>query len=73
MRMSKLAKENVMAADRAELMPVDGGGVMVKLWRGERTALMHGADIAPAVYQSASHAARALRRLRPDLPLTSFA
>jgi hypothetical protein len=66
-RMTKLSKENIQAADRAQILVCDSGGYFLKVWAEQRVAFVHGADGFIMVYPSVSAAERALNRIRPDL------
>lgn len=70
-RMSRLSLENLKVADRAELIAAIGGGYGVKLWRGDSACIINDGS-APIRYNDAAHARRNLRRVRPDLQITSI-
>jgi hypothetical protein len=71
-RITAPSKENIKAADRAELIEMkELGCFTVKLWKGERATFVTGSQsVMP--YPTADHARRAIKRIRPDLELTSF-
>lgn len=75
-RMTKQSKENLEAAERAELVNVqgeaNGGGSSwyIKLWLGGRLGVVHGGDGLAMLYPTAGAAERALLRVRPGLPFT---
>jgi hypothetical protein len=71
-RITAQSKANIQAADRAELLEMkDLGCFTVKLWKGERCSFVSGRQsIMP--YPTANDARRAVKRIRPDLELTSF-
>ena len=73
-RMTKQCKENLVAAERAELVNVqDEAGESswyIQLWRGGRLGIVHGGDGLVMLYPTAGAAERALRRVRPGAPFT---
>jgi hypothetical protein len=69
-RITAQSKANIQAADRAELV-VSGEGQMVKIWKEGRAAFVCGKE-GPMDYRTANDARRAVKRLRPELELTSF-
>lgn len=70
-RMTQTSKANILAADRAELVPLDDGGHGVKVWRGDKAAFVSHAT-GPIAYPTATLARRAVKRLRPDLEPTTI-
>lgn len=66
-RMSKLSQENLKVAERAELFDLGEGELGVKVWRGERAAVLDGGPTGPLRFCNAAQARRNLRRVRPDL------
>jgi len=69
-RITAQSKANIQAADSAELVEGDFG-MMVKVWKDGRVAFVHGGG-GPMIYPTANDARRAVKRLRPELELTSF-
>jgi hypothetical protein len=75
-RMTKQSKENLEAAERAELVNVkgeaNGGGSSwyIQLWRGGRLGIVHGGDGLVMLYPTAGAAERALLRVRPGISFT---
>ena len=76
-RMTKQSRENLKAADRAELRPFhaesNGGGVAlwaIYLRHAERLAVVHGGDGFVMMYPTPGAAERAIKRIRPDLPFS---
>lgn len=69
-RITAQSKANIQAANKAELLTVEGGET-VKLLLGEKTCFVCG-KYSVLVYPTASDARRAIKRFRPDLELTSF-
>jgi hypothetical protein len=69
-RLTKQSVVNLQAAAAAELIPADGGGYMVRLaGAGGRSAYLHG-SASIAIYETPTLARRAIRRLRPGLPIS---
>lgn len=69
-RMTKLSKSNLLVCSACGLSAVEGGFVVWVELNGNR-AIVHD-SLSPLVYPSASHALRAVRRLRPDLMVSSI-
>ncbi|MBF0482214.1 MAG: hypothetical protein HQK82_11165 [Desulfovibrionaceae bacterium] len=69
-RLTKQSVENLKIAASAVLEAADGGGYVVRLvGGGGRIAYLNGSEDIQ-VYETTDLARRALRRLRPDLPIT---
>jgi hypothetical protein len=76
-RMTAQSKANIQAADRAELIDLrvcdeEIESFAVKLWKAERTTVVSG-SYGPVTYPTIKDARRAIKRIRADLELTSFA
>jgi hypothetical protein len=69
-RITAQSKANIQAADRAELV-ASGEEQRVKVWKEGRAAFVCGKE-GPMLYPTANDARRAIKRLRPELELTSF-
>lgn len=73
-RITAQSKANLQAADRAEIVELkdlEGDRFTVKVWKNERcTFIMGGQSVI--VYPTANDARRAVKRIRPELELTSF-
>jgi hypothetical protein len=71
-RITAQSKSNISAADRAEMVEFkDGDGFMVKIWKEGRSAFVCGSE-SVIVYPTSNDARRAIKRIRPDLEITSF-
>jgi len=71
MKMTELSKQNLLIAESVQLEPVDGGGFMLRVKRGDSIGYISGRD-GIVNYKTPELARRAVKRLRPDLPLTSI-
>jgi len=69
-RITAQTKANIAAADRAELIKV-GEGQIVKVWKADRAAFICG-SLGPVIYPHEAAARRAVKRIAPNLELTSF-
>lgn len=69
-RITAQSKANLQAADRAELVELEERQT-VKIWKGNQTAFLCG-KYSVICYPTANDARRAVKRIRPDLELTSF-
>lgn len=69
-RITAQSKANIKAADRAELV-ASSGDQMVKVWKEGKAAFICGKE-GPMLYPTANDARRAIKRIRPELELTSF-
>jgi hypothetical protein len=60
-----------MVAEEAQLLKLDSGGYMVKVWRKGNAGILHsGNDVL--TYDDIKKAERAIRRIRPDLIITTI-
>lgn len=71
MRMNEISKNNLLVAEEAQILKMDAGGYMVKVWRSGNAGILHSGDNV-LTYESENKAARAIARLRPDLKITSI-
>jgi hypothetical protein len=69
-RITAQSKANIQAADKAELITLEGRET-VRLWLGEKSCFVCG-KYSVLLYPTANDARRAIKRIRPDLELTSF-
>lgn len=69
-RITAQSKANIQAADRAELLTFDDKSA-IKVFKDGRSSVVCGTREI-MLYPTANDARRALKRLRPDLELTSF-
>lgn len=73
-RITAQSKSNIEAADRAEiidLQEVEGPSFTVKIWKEGRSAFICGSE-SVMLYKTPNDARRAVKRIRPDLEITSF-
>lgn len=71
MRMNEISKNNLMVAEEAQILKMDAGGYMVKVWRNGNAGILHsGNDVL--TYESVRKAERAITRIRPDLRITTI-
>jgi hypothetical protein len=69
-RMNKLSKSNVLTADKAILQAQEGGVIVLLEREGQRVPVSN--NVEPVLYKTALLAQRALKRLNPDLKISSF-
>jgi hypothetical protein len=69
-RITAQSKANIQAAERAELVTMDDRET-IRLWNGEKSCFVCG-KYSVLLYPTANDARRAIKRIRPDLELTSF-
>lgn len=70
-RLNKISVDNLMVAEEVQILPLDSGGYMVKVWRKGNASILHaGNDVL--TYDDIKKAERAIRRLRPDLRITTI-
>lgn len=69
-RITAQSKANIQAADSAELVTFEDGQTVKLLLRG-RSSFVCG-KYSVMLYPTANDARRAIKRIRPDLELTSF-
>lgn len=65
-RITQLSKQNLMIAERVEIVPAFGGALMLKVWRGERSGFVAG-SWGPLTWENVPALRRFLRRFRADL------
>jgi hypothetical protein len=73
-RLTAQSKSNIQAADRAEMVDfqeVEGPSFTVKIWKEGRSTYIHGSE-SVMLYWTEKDARRAVKRIRPDLEITSF-
>lgn len=73
MRMSKISVENCKVADRFKIQSAfDSNGYLVRAIRGECNAYLTSGEGFAIQYPTKNHAVRAIRRIRPDAPITEI-
>ncbi len=70
-RLTKISVANLLAADEAQILKLDSGGYMVKVWYAGRAGILHTGNNVVA-YNDVEKAERAIRRIRPELRITTI-
>ena len=70
-RLNKISVDNLMVAEEAQILKLDSGGYMVKVWRKGNAGILHSGNDVLTV-DDVKKAERAIRRIRPDLRITTI-
>ena len=71
MRMTKTSKDNLIVADEAKIQEMKGGGFGVQVFRKGNSAFLNAAE-GIMIYETINKAERAIRRIRPELKITTI-
>jgi len=71
MRMTKISCDNLKVAEEARIQEMKSGGFGVQVFRNGNSAFLSSAD-GVLIYDSMNKAERAIRRIRPELRITTI-
>lgn len=71
MRMTKISVDNLKVAEEAKIQEMKGGGFGVQVYRNDCSAFLQSKE-GIVTYETINKAERAVRRLRPEIRITTI-